>query len=193
MGEAQRLKPAYKLRCILSLVLCFLALSISPSSSHASTTPIPENADGPLLIWKEKAKYYLVIAVDQTGVPGTELPFTVTDGKRVAKAFEDLGYLPLVEEQLIGSIANRGNVNAALKRIRDLPEWASVIVYYSGHGVANPKDNDISLQLTGQEDIDFGEGFRVANLIDSARSTTYLGELHLVIDACFSGVAAYSG
>ncbi|WP_454061781.1 tetratricopeptide repeat protein [Candidatus Nitrospira salsa] len=173
--------------------LWLLALWAPFSPANASTTPIPEQADGPLRIWNEKAKYYLVIAVDQTGVPGTELPFALTDGNMVAKQFEALGYLPLVEKQLIGATANKNEVNAALKRIRNLPEWASVIIYYSGHGVASPNDKDVSLQLAGQNDLDYGLGIQVADLIESARNTTYLGELHLIIDACFSGTGAFTG
>ncbi|GJL64505.1 MAG: hypothetical protein NPIRA04_31590 [Nitrospirales bacterium] len=175
------------------LVLWLLAMGVPYSPVHASTTPIPKEADGPLRIWNEKAKYYLVIAVDQTGVPGTELPFTLTDGNLVAKQFEALGYRPLVEEQLIGATANKGKVNAALKRIRDLPEWSSVIVYYSGHGVASPNDKDVSLQLAGQDDLDYGLGIKVADLIESAKNTTYLGELHVIVDACFSGTGAFTG
>ncbi|WP_447971769.1 tetratricopeptide repeat protein [Nitrospira sp. M1] len=173
--------------------LWLLALNSQPSPASASTASIPEQADGPLLIWNEKAKYYLVIAVDQTGVPGTELPFTLTDGNLVAKQFESLGYLPLLEKQLIGATATKNKVNAALKRIRTLQEYASVIIYYSGHGVASPNDKDVSLQLAGQNDLDYGLGIQVADLIESARDTTYLGELHLIIDACFSGTGAFTG
>ena len=177
----------------LYIGLWFLIFGTAQSPSFASTTPLPENADGVLQVWNEKAKYYLVIAVDQTGVPGTELPFTLTDGQLVAKRFEELGYKSLIEKQLIGPIADRDNVNAALKRIRDLPEWASVIIYYSGHGVASPNDKNVSLQLTGQNDLDYGLGYKVSDLIESARDESYLGELHLIIDACFSGKGAFTG
>ncbi|GJL66799.1 MAG: hypothetical protein NPIRA05_17700 [Nitrospirales bacterium] len=193
MGLTIEVRRIFGWTSVFCGALWLLVLGVPFSPANASPSPIPEQADGPLLIWNEKAKYYLVIAVDQTGVPGTELPFTLTDGKLVSKQFETLGYRPLVEEQLIGATANKGNVNAVLKRIRDLPEWASVIVYYSGHGVASPNDKDVALQLAGQDDLDYGLGIKVADLIESAKSNTYLGELHVIIDACFSGTGAFSG
>ena len=66
-----------------------------------------EEADGPLRIWRDKHKYFLVIAVDQPGVPGTDLPFVAVDGAKVTKALERSGYRPLVGGPLTGVQATR--------------------------------------------------------------------------------------
>ena len=55
----------------------------------------PEEADGPFRAWTRRKKYFLVIAVSQTDVPKTDLPFAQVDGHRVVKALKGLGYLPL--------------------------------------------------------------------------------------------------
>ncbi|MGH7231412.1 MAG: hypothetical protein ACREJU_08635, partial [Nitrospiraceae bacterium] len=153
-------------------------------NASASASPLSEAADGPFQVWKKKEKFYLVIAVDQTGVKGTELPFALVDGMQVGKAFGNLGYKPLVEDQPIGAQASQGNVIAALQKIRGLPEWATVIVYYSCHGVADPTAKDVWLQLAGQTSVSDHFGISVGGLIETARGASYLGELHVIVDAC---------
>ena len=87
----------------------FLVLVISINAdSFASPTPLPEAEDGPLLIWKEKAKFYLVIAVNNTGVKGTRLPFALTDGQKVVDTFNSLGYKPLITKQPLFLKPNEG-------------------------------------------------------------------------------------
>ncbi|MCA9472742.1 MAG: tetratricopeptide repeat protein, partial [Nitrospira sp.] len=173
----------------VALLFSFLA-----PAAMASTGPIPEEEDGPLQVWNEKAKYYLIVAVDQRDVPGAKLPFTLTDAALVAKQFDTLGYRPLVQKPIVGPIATRDNLTTTLEQIRELGEWASVVIYYSGHGVASPNDKDVSLQLAGQSSLDYSKGIKVSDLIEAARGDKkYFGELHLIIDACFSGTGAFSG
>lgn len=113
------------------LVASFLALQVvlwltTDPEVRANTPPPPqltEQEDGPLQVWKKKAKFYLVIAVDQTGVPGTQLPFAKTDGVEVQNALEALGYQSLLATQPIGEKATQDHVNTALQAIRELPEW----------------------------------------------------------------------
>ncbi|GJL50339.1 MAG: hypothetical protein NPIRA01_15660 [Nitrospirales bacterium] len=173
--------------------LLAIVFGLSPSLVVAATVPIPEQEDGALQVWNEKTKYYLVISVDQQDVPGAKLSFTLTDAVLVAKQFEALGYRPLVKDHIVGSLAEKETVITALRKIRDLPEWASVVIYYSGHGVASPDDKDVALQLADQTILDYGLGIKVSDLIESARDKNYNGELHLIIDACFSGTGAFTG
>ena len=184
------------------LVASFLALQVvlwltTDPEVRANTPPpapqLTEQEDGPLQVWKKKAKFYLVIAVDQTGVPGTELPFAKTDGIEVQQALEAHGYQPLLATQPIGEQATQGNVITALQAIRELPEWATVIVYYSGHGVKDPTDKDVWLQLAGQTQVSDHLGISIGGLIETARGASYLGELHILVDACFSGKGTLTG
>ena len=96
-------------------------------------------------------------------------------------------------EQPIGLKATKANVLAALTRINDLPEWATVIIYYSGHGVTDPTAKDVWLQLAGQTIVSHHEGISACGVIETARGASYLGELHVIIDACFSGRGALTG
>ncbi len=174
------------------IFVCVSLLLFASTLSVASTTPIPEEADGPLLVWKEKAKYYLVITVDDTGVKNTELPFTITDGQKIIETFNHLGYTPLIATQPLFRNPTRDDIITALRGIRDFPEHASIIVYYSGHGVAEPKNQDVWLQLGGQKQIGDHFGISVTELIGIPRGATYLGELYVIVDACFSGLGGLS-
>ena len=70
---------------------------------------------------------------------------------------------------------------------------ATVIVYYSGHGVKDPTDKDVWLQLAGQTRVSDHLGISIGGLIETARGASYLGELHVIVDACFSGQGALTG
>ena len=68
---------------------------LSPEPLLTQGTPLPEEADGVLKYWKGRKKYFLVIAVNQTDVPKTELSFALVDGQLVVDALIGLGYQPL--------------------------------------------------------------------------------------------------
>jgi len=167
--------------------------TVSADNVHAAASPLSQAADGPLQVWNKKDKFYLVIAVDQTGVQGTDLPFTLVDGQRVVQALNSLGYKPLVKGQPLFQNPTRDQVVTALEEIRDFPEWSSVVVYYSGHGVAEPSKQDVWLQLGGQERIKDHLGIAVSEVIDIPRGVSYLGELYVIVDACFSGLGGLTG
>ena len=78
-------------------------IGLGIASSHATlpepllnqgTLP-PEEADGSFRYWSRHEKYFLVIAVNQTDVPKTNLPFAQVDGQRVVNALTRLGYQPV--------------------------------------------------------------------------------------------------
>ena len=181
--------------CLLAIALWALLIP-SASVIAEAQSPSPRNseeADGPLQVWRNKNKFFLVIAVDQTGVAGTELPFAAVDGEKVAKALQALEYKPLLREAPVLREPTSGRVTMALKEIRKLPERATVIVYYSGHGVTDPQDKDVWLQLAGQPEVGDHLGISVGQVVETARGATFLGELHVVVDACFSGRGAHTG
>ena len=63
----------------------------------------PEEADGPFRYWTPRKKYFLVIAVNKTDVPGTELPFAEVDGHLVVDALSVTCTIVVSEVGLCGS------------------------------------------------------------------------------------------
>lgn len=157
-------------------------------------TPIPEQADGPFQVWKEKDKYFLVIAVDQTGVKGTDLDFARVDGREVADTLANLGYKPLLENArlLTGEQTNRDNVISALEGLKDLVPPATVIVYYSGHGITGEQEPNLWLQLSGQDKMGSRHGVTLSEVVKTPRMVGYNGELIVILDAGYSGRATLS-
>src|SRR5215831_6136045 len=112
--------------CAALALLSLLSLGLEPS--HAALDPSrpepllqqgklpPEEADGPFRAWTRRKKYFLVIAVSQTDVPKTDLPFARVDGQQVVKALTDLGYQPVdpVHPLLTGKAATASAIMAAL-------------------------------------------------------------------------------
>ncbi len=45
----------------------------------------PEEADRPFQSWKGQHKYFLVLAVNETGLPDTDLPFTQADATEITE------------------------------------------------------------------------------------------------------------
>jgi len=176
-------------------------------SSYAGQPPIlpepllkqgtlpPEEADGPFQYRSRRKKYFLVIAVNQTDVPKTDLPFAKVDGQRVLKALTGLGYQPMdpAHPMLTGQVATQTAIVASIKKARSRNEEATLLVYYTGHGAVGAKD--LWLQTAGQEEVGEGQGVEVSDLIRLIRFTAsqkgpekaFEGELVLILDACYSG------
>jgi len=80
----------------LSAIFTMLVFLSSISLSQASLNPAipetlfklgtlpPEETDGPHQYWEKRKKYFLVVAVNETGLPDTQLPFTLVDAKEIA-------------------------------------------------------------------------------------------------------------
>jgi len=155
---------------------------------------IPEESDGPFQIWKEKDKYFLVIAVDHTAPNETGLDLSKVDGSKVADSFNKLGYQPLLENTrfLSGEQTNQNKVISALKILKDLESPATVIVYYSGHGVTSQQEPHLWLQLSGQDKVGPGYGISLRELVRTPRVEGYNGELIVILDASYSGRASLS-
>lgn len=144
------------------------------------------------IYWKSRPKRFLLVAASKSTLAGSNLPFTKIDAIEVSKALTRLGYQPLGAGILQGEAATAENFISELQKIRTLPDDALVIVYYSGHAAAELSGKDLWLQLYGQKK--FGEhfGLSIDDLIGAARGITYKGELSIILDTCFSGVAANS-
>ncbi|THJ18143.1 MAG: caspase family protein [Nitrospira sp. CG24B] len=201
-----RLAVCQRLTAIVLLVLSSLGIGIE--ASYAAHDPIlpepllkqgtlpPEEADGPFYYWSRRKKYFLVIAVNQTDVPKTELPFAQVDGQRVVNALTELGYKPLdpAHPLLTGKDATASAIMASLNEARKKEEGATLVVYYTGHGAVGPKD--LWLQTTGQKKVGDGQGVKVSDLVVQVRQTAagkgFEGELVLILDACYSGQGTVS-
>ena len=123
-------------------------MSLGIKVSHAAHDPIlpeplvkqgtlpPEEADGPFQYWSQRKKYFLIIAVNQTDVPKTELPFAQVDGQRVVNALTGLGYKPLdpAHPLLTSKEASASAIMATLDAARKKEEAATLVIYYTGHG-----------------------------------------------------------
>jgi len=188
------------------IVLALLSLGIE--AGHAALAPIlpepllkqgtlpPEDADGLFRYWTRRKKYFLIIAVNQTDVPKTDLPFTKVDGQRVVNALTGLGYQPVDQAHplLTGKAATASAIMASLDEARKKEEEATIVVYYTGHGAVGPKD--LWLQTAGQVKVGDGQGVKVSDLIVQIRQTAtgkaFEGELVLILDACYSGKGTVS-
>ena len=94
-----------RLICAGIILLNFLGVHtgcVQTSFEKSSPEPLvnqgslpPEEADGPFQSWKDRHKYFLVVAVNETGLPNTDLPFTQADATEIANALTRLGYQPL--------------------------------------------------------------------------------------------------
>lgn len=85
--------PLFKaFRCAALITLSLLSVCIQGSQAALASplpdplltqgTLLPEEADGPFQYWGARKKYFLVVTVNQTGVPKTELPFAQVDGQQ---------------------------------------------------------------------------------------------------------------
>lgn len=146
--------------------------------------------DAALDAWESKRKYFIVVAASKTANADTDLSFAKVDGTNVSQTLRKLGYIQIAS--LPDKLATQNNVVASLKKIGELPDNSLVVVYYSGHGVTDPKGKDVWLQLYGQDTLSYGLGLSLSNLIDLARGKDYKGELAVIIDACYSGQGALS-
>ncbi|MBX3308065.1 MAG: tetratricopeptide repeat protein [Nitrospira sp.] len=179
------------------IALTLIGLGIEPSDATlpelllSQGTLLPEEADGPFQHWSRRKKYFLVIAVNQTDVPKTELPFAKVDGQRVVKTLTSLGYKPLDPDHslLTGKEATASAIMASLDEARKKEEEATLVIYYTGHGAVGPKD--LWLQTAGQKKVGDGQGLKVSDLVVQVRQTAagkgFEGELVLILDACYSG------
>lgn len=178
-------RPACQ-RSLFFLPLLVIFLAASALAQSPNSDPIADS-------WSKAPKYFIVIAVDKSTVPNTQLPFALADANTVVQLLQNAGYKPLGNQPITGTQADINTVLASLAQIRTLPDEANVVIYYSGHGAVDSAGQDLFLQLYGQTS--FGEpyGLRFSSLLQAARgSEEYGGKLAIVIDACFSGGAASS-
>ncbi len=193
--------------CVVGILsLCLLIFSTATGYAALDPTPPkplielgtlpPEEADGPFRYWSNHKKYFLVIAVNQTDVAKTELPFAQVDGHRIVDTLTRLGYQPLdpAHPILTGPQATASTIMAVIDEARRKVEVASLVVYYTGHGAVGPKD--LWLQTAGQVKVGDGQGVKFSDLIVQARHTTtgkgFEGNLVLILDACYSGKGTVS-
>jgi tetratricopeptide (TPR) repeat protein len=142
-------------------------------------------------------RYYLIVTVDKSTVAGTDLPFAINDGRRMAELLEKIGYSPLPTGTgsaiLSGKTATAGTFTRALEAIQMLPETAEVVVHYSGHGVMEEsrEGKHLWLQMFGQDHFGPGAGVSFVTLMHRARGTTFDGGLAVLLDTCFSGAIKF--
>ncbi len=157
----------------------------------------PEKADGPFQHWHHRQKYFLVVGVNETGLPDTDLPFTQVDATEIAKALTELGYQPLLTDQpiLTGKEATRSAIIKAVKTSHQGKNEDDIIaIYFTGHASVGTKD--LWLQTYGQDELGEGQGIALSELVTRTRfkegEAAFEGELVIIVDTCFSGKGALS-
>jgi len=168
----------------LPLMLCCIL------SAQNAENPNPGNPDVASELWQER--YYVAVVVNEYSTPENNLGFLKAD--LVSTIFDSAHYQPLLSDKVLtGKNATRTNFITALKQIRrNTNETSSVVIFFSGHGIADAQDNDVWLQLYGQNELGDVEGISIDEILRAARESDEAAELLIIIDACHSGLAASS-
>jgi hypothetical protein len=123
---------------------------------------------------------------------GADLPDTEEDARGLAKVLKDEGRCAYPDGQvrlLTGEDAHRDNVLAGLDELAKVPEDASVIVFFSGHGYRVGADRGTSYYL-------MPHGYKVKELAQTAVSGTEFADrlaaiksdrLLVLLDCCHAG------
>ncbi len=183
------------------LTLSLLSGSINLTQAALNTTPPeplsklgtlpPKSADGPYQHWQKRQKYFLVVAVNDTGLPNTTLPFTLVDAQAIVTALTAQGYQPLDPDRpiLSGTAATRSAIIKTLKTSHRKKDKDLVLLYFTGHGKVGAKD--LWLQTYGQDEVATGQGVALSQLVIQTRTKEkglgFTGELTIILDTCYSG------
>lgn len=125
------------------------------------------------------AKYALVLA--NGSYPHDALPNALRDGKLIAQTLKQLGFTVTERPDL----TREGMMEAITRFTDDLPEGATALVYYAGHGMQVGGGNyltPIDMQLTGEASVPL-KAYPVRHLLERlalARSAVNI----LILDAC---------
>ena len=147
------------------------------------------DAQNPIQRYLERPRFYILIGVNEIKVAGdnASLEYALVDIDHVKDELESANFKPLSDKRpLIGPDANYNNVKNLLDDIPQLPDEATVLIYYTGHSWSDGKD--LWLQLYDNSKLG-ADGFSFASLLQRARAGTWLGTLELVVDSCYSGQA----
>lgn len=156
---------------------------------------VPEESDFVFKFWQTRRKYFLIIAANELSAADADLPFVEVNGELLAQALIALGYEPLTQDGILAD--EDANLEAALDALDTImpgeftPE-STILIYYAGHGVKDPKEEDLWLQLHGGA-IGPYRGLSLSRIIDTVRGNGYSGDLAVLVDACFSGQGVFSG
>lgn len=125
------------------------------------------------------AKYALVLA--NGSYPREALPNALRDGKLIAQTLKQLGFTVTERPDL----TREEMLDAITRFTDDLPEGATALVYYAGHGMQVAGGNyltPIDMQLTGEASVPL-KAYPVRHLLERlalARSAVNI----LILDAC---------
>lgn len=130
-------------------------------------------------IGNQVPKYALILA--NAGYPRDALPNALRDGKLMAQTLAQLGFI-VTERSDLGREAMMEEVS---RFTSGLPEGATALVYYAGHGMQVSGGNyltPVDMQLTGEASVPL-KAYPVRHLLERlalARSAVNI----LVLDAC---------
>lgn len=137
--------------------------------------------------WDRTEKYFIVVAVNHYTTSSADLPFATVDAAEIAAIFEAAGYQPIGSTGILqNDAATRDNFIGLLTQVQNKTENSHVVIYYSGHAVADSAGRNLWLQMLGQKTLGPHYGISVSEIVDAVRES-YPGQLALIIDSCFSG------
>lgn len=142
--------------------------------------------------WAARKKYYLVIGVTKIITSATKEDFATVDASMVAAALCRAGYDPVPDSPLgsvlSGQDATISNVESALKATSQLgSDNPLLVIYFSGHGLPSGT-SDLYLPFYDAKSLTITESQSLKSLLVKLR-TSYSGDLVVVLDACYSGIA----
>ena len=131
------------------------------------------------------------MAVNETGLPDTQLPFTLVDAEEIAEALTALGYQPLDPDHpiLSGRQATRSAIIHTLTHSQRKKAKDHLLIYFTGHGIVSNKE--LWLQTYGQFAIGPYQGLSLEDLVLTPRTkgeeAGFAGNLAIILDTCYSG------
>jgi hypothetical protein len=161
-------------------------------SSYAPAQAEPAIAQRISQYWSQKTKRYLIISASNPNrADFPPIPFVDEDAKQMKAFLEALNYHPL-QDPLAGAEVNSANVESALDSIHQgHSEKEVILVYFSGHGIFGPEDQDVLLVLNDGSKMHFTDWVRMARGGSRPDQPSYRGQLVFILDACDSGNAVW--
>jgi tetratricopeptide (TPR) repeat protein len=183
-GMRVRKRPTIFMR---GLVAILLLIGFLRANAQSNPKQEDSNLDPVQTAWDKTEKYFIVVAVSQYSTSSADLAFAAVDGTEVAAALQAAGYQPIGSTGVLQhDDATRENFIDLLTGVQNKTENSHVIIYYSGHAVADSAGRNLWLQMFGQKTLGAHHGISVTEIVDAVRES-YPGQLALVIDSCFSG------
>lgn len=161
-----------------------------PSPPYVNPVPAPDKVSD---VWQSRKRYRLVIgAGDYSQDPSYNRAFVTPTAELVDQALLRASYTESLG-LLTGARASKANITTALERLSALPEDAIIVLYYVGHGVPSPANDDVVLSVA-DEKVSSLTGLPVKSLLAKALGPfdpqfRKIPRILFILETCNSGAA----